>query len=192
MSTRQNKKDKFQQQAAKKPNFVLIGSIVVGLAIMAGIFMFGGNNEAANSPYAGRDIPQASVEHEIKDGKVYVDESELNNKEFIKFSVDLQGKPVVLENGSSFAYLPVTAYKTPSGKLIGAVSLCEPCSGEKFTIVENTLYCNACGTTWDLETLKGLSGGCPDHPPAQLQVEIKDGKLVFDENEIKTWVARPL
>lgn len=191
--SREDKRNKFQNQGAKKPNFVLIGTIVVGLVIMAGIFMFGGGkDEVVNSPYIGRNIPQAEVSHEIKDGKVLVDESELTNKEFIMFKVDLQGKPVTLENGSSFAYLPVLAYKTPSGKLMGAVSLCEPCSGESFTIVENTLYCNACGTTWDLETLKGISGGCPDHPPAQLQVEIKDGKLVFDENEIRTWTARPL
>lgn len=188
--SRQNKKDKFTQQN-KKPNLALIVTLLVGALAIAGIFIFGSKDKAVDSPYAGRQIEQTVVNYEVKDGKVLIDEKELTSKEFIKFTID-QGKPLVLENGSSFNYLPVLAYKAPSGKLVGAVSLCEPCSGENFKIDGDVLFCKACGTTWDLETLEGIQGGCPDYPPAQLKVEIKDGKLVFDEKELKTWAPRPL
>jgi uncharacterized membrane protein len=96
----------------------------------------------------------------------------------------------------SFEYLrpdgriPLLAYITPAGKLVTAVSVCEPCSSTRFHIEGKQMVCNSCFTRWDLETLKGISGGCLNYPPDALAHEIQGGKLMIKEMELKNWKPR--
>lgn len=86
--------------------------------------------------------------------------------------------------------IPLLAYVAPSGKTVAAVSMCEPCASTRFTIQGNRIVCNACGSVWDLETLKGISGGCLRYPPDRLESTEKDGKLVIAEAEVAAWKPR--
>ncbi|MBI4743445.1 MAG: DUF2318 domain-containing protein [Actinobacteria bacterium] len=87
---------------------------------------------------------------------------------------------------------PLVAYIAPSGKLVTGVSLCEPCKSTLFYIdsADQTLTCKACGTKWNLETLEGISGGCPKYPPDEFQHEIKDGKIYIKASGIASWKPR--
>lgn len=87
---------------------------------------------------------------------------------------------------------PLVAYIAPSGKLVTGVSLCEPCKSTLFWIDPSdiTLTCKACGTKWNLETLEGISGGCPKYPPDEFQHEIKDGKIYIKSAGIESWKPR--
>ena len=55
------------------------------------------------------------------------------------------------------------------------IRTCEPCRGFKFHIGKGqTLGCDACGTTWNIESFKGKSGGCLNYPPPILPTKTDD------------------
>ena len=93
-----------------------------------------------------------------------------------------------------FAYgekkTPVLAYVAPSGKIVTAISMCEPCRSERFHIEGDELVCNACGTRWTLEDLKGISGGCPEYPPERLDNQIAGDRVTIDEKAVLEWKPR--
>ena len=93
-----------------------------------------------------------------------------------------------------FAYgankTPVLAYVAPSGQIVTAISMCEPCRSERFHIEGDELVCNACGTRWTLEDLKGISGGCPEYPPERLDNQIAGDKVTIDEKAVLDWKPR--
>lgn len=93
-----------------------------------------------------------------------------------------------------FAYgagkIPVLAYVAPSGKIVTAISMCEPCQSERFHIEGDQLVCNACGTRWTLEDLKGISGGCPDYPPAKLENQVTGDTVTINEKAVLGWKPR--
>ena len=65
------------------------------------------------------------------------------------------------------------AYVAPSGRLVVASALCEPCHSYEFHIEGNDLVCNSCFTHWDLNTLEGKSGGCQAYPPMELTTVVQ-------------------
>jgi len=80
-----------------------------------------------------------------------------------------QGRTVPLNLYRGGQYLPLVLISTPSGKMISAIRVCEPCGSFSFHIFEGKyLDCDSCRTEWDIETLKGISGGCPNYPPIKL------------------------
>ncbi len=86
--------------------------------------------------------------------------------------------------------IPLMAYVAPSGKLVTAVSICEPCNSRRFFIEDNALVCSACYTRWELEDLKPISGGCLNYPPDAQEYEVEDDSLLLDESVISTWKPR--
>ena len=103
-------------------------------------------------------LQQTIVESKVENGKAIVTTlSTVKEKKFIWTEYKANGKMV-----------PLTAFAQPDGKVMVAVSFCEPCKGETFHITGNQIVCNVCGTVWDLQTLKGISGGCQTYPPEAL------------------------
>jgi len=133
-------------------------------------------------------VEQVAISPEYRDGEIHVALSEIDTASIVRFEVP--DKRITLPNGTSFDSLPVTIYVASSGKVVAAISLCEPCSGSTFHIRGTRLVCNACATLWSLETLKGIAGGCMDYPPDQVAYTVADGKLVLDENELRSWIPR--
>ena len=71
-----------------------------------------------------------------------------------------------------------------------AASLCEPCKGERFHISGNQLICNVCGTIWDLQTLKGISGGCQTYPPEALTYSLNGDNIEVPQSVLDAWTPR--
>jgi hypothetical protein len=86
--------------------------------------------------------------------------------------------------------LPLISYVAPSGNLVVATSVCEPCKGIAFHIEGNALVCNTCFTKWDLNTLEGISGGCTAYPPQPLQGQNQNGTIVVNTGDLEKWVPR--
>lgn len=86
--------------------------------------------------------------------------------------------------------LPLLAYMAPSGKLVVATSLCEPCRSWDFHIDGGDLVCNACFTRWDLNTLAGVRGGCLDYPPEELAVTVEGDLIHIPRADLEAWVPR--
>lgn len=188
----QNKRDKFTQPQKKNntPFYVFTGIAVVVLAV-SGFYFFGDKNSEVDSKaaasigqsvtYNANDkLQQTKVANTVGNGKVTVTTlTDLKEKKFIWTEYKANGKRV-----------PLTAIAEPSGKVVVAVSVCEPCKGETFHIAGNTLVCNVCGTTWDLESFKGLSGGCQDYPPEILQYTQNGDNLEVDQAKLDAWKPR--
>ncbi len=80
-----------------------------------------------------------------------------------------QGRTIPLSLYGNGQYLPLVIISTPAGKVITGIRVCEPCGSFSFHIIGGRyLDCDLCHTKWDLETLSGVSGGCPNYPPPKL------------------------
>ena len=86
--------------------------------------------------------------------------------------------------------LPLLAYIAPSGRLVVASSLCEPCRSYAFHIEGNDLVCNTCFTHWDLNTLKGKSGGCQAYPPMELKSVVQGDSVSVPIDQLESWLPR--
>lgn len=88
--------------------------------------------------------------------------------------------------------LPLLAYTTPSTKqLVVAVSICEPCRSTTFHLEsDKTITCETCGTKWDMESLKGVSGACLDYPPDPVKTKVEKGKVLIPIEQLDQWELR--
>lgn len=129
--------------------------------------------------YQDQSVGMTKVEVTVQKGVVEVPLDLVKNSKLVSFEyLRPEGR------------IPLLAYITPAGKLVTAVSVCEPCGSTRFHIEGKQMVCNSCFTRWDLETLKGISGGCLNYPPDALSHEIQEGKLMIKEMELKNWKPR--
>lgn len=192
MNNRDEKKQKFTQP--QKNNTLLYSIIgIITVVIMIGTyFIVSNNNKPDASVPAAADIgqkmsyssdnklQQTKVESKVENGKAIVTTlSAVKEKKFIWTEYKANGKRI-----------PLTAFVQPDGKVMVAVSFCEPCKGETFHITGNQIVCNVCGTTWDLQTLKGLSGGCQDYPPEALNYSLNGDNLEIPQAVLDAWKPR--
>ena len=87
-----------------------------------------------------------------------------------------QGQNVSLSLYRGGKYVPLMVFLTPSGTIIACVRACTPCGSFGFYI-SNAKYlaCDCgCGTEWDIETLKGVTGSCAASPPPRLPIVVTD------------------
>ena len=187
------KNQKFTQE--KKSNKAVLFStvgIVAVILVIASYLAFGNSdkpsssvNAAANTGqkanYSPNDkLEQTKVESKVENGKAIVTTlSAVKEKKFIWTEYKANGKRI-----------PLTAFIQPDGKVMVAVSFCEPCKGETFHITGNQIVCNVCGTVWDLQTLKGISGGCQTYPPEALTYSLNGDNLEIPQTVLDAWAPR--
>ncbi|WP_042330737.1 DUF2318 domain-containing protein [Desulfosporosinus orientis] len=192
MNEREIKKQKFTQPSK---NHTLLFSIVgiLTVIIMIGTYMVVAKSNTPDSTLKGAanigekvayssavKLQQTNVENSSKDGKVIITTlSTLKDKKFIR-----------TEYQSNETRIPLTAFVQPDGNVMAAVSYCEPCRGETFHITGSQIICNVCGTVWDLQTLKGLSGGCQAYPPEALTYSLNGDNLEIPQTTLDTWKPR--
>jgi uncharacterized protein len=133
----------------------------------------------ANVDYNGQKVSMTDIALKIENGKISVPVETVLEKKIVRFEYEGNG-----------ARVPLLSYVTQSGKLITAVSMCEPCRSTRFHIVAKVLVCNACGTEWNLETLKGIQGGCLNYPPDVISSTIAKGLIEIDEKIVTQWKPR--
>lgn len=131
--------------------------------------------------YKNQNIPMTPVPATMKGGMLEISLDAVKEKKIVSFTY------VKKEPQSP---LPLMAYLTPSGKLITAVSMCEPCRSTKFHIEGDIMVCNACSTKWELESLKGIAGGCLKYPPDVLSHTLQGNKVMIKEKDILSWKPR--
>jgi hypothetical protein len=124
----------------------------------------------------------------LEENKLVFIDLELSDSQL---ELEYNGRIIPLEAYRAGDYLPLIVYYSPQGEVKVGIRTCEPCSGFSMHLEERKyLVCDICNTKWDLETLEGISGGCPDYPPPQLPfkaeetIEIDISKL--EVNVIKT------
>jgi hypothetical protein len=112
----------------------------------------------------------------VKEGFLEVPLQLVEEKKLVSFYYSRDGEAV-----------PLRAYLTPAGNFGAAVGFSRPCQSEKFHLKGDDIVCDLCLTRWDLETLKGVSGDCLDHPLDKIVHTVRDGKLMIREAGIQEW-----
>jgi len=189
---RKEKNQKFTQEKQSKAGLYSIVGIVAVIIIIASYFAFSNSDKPSASVKAAADagqkvnyspndkLEQTIVESKVENGKAIVATlSTVKEKKFIWTEYKANGKRI-----------PLTAFIQPDGKVMVAVSFCEPCKGETFHITGNQIVCNVCGTTWDLQTLKGISGGCQTYPPQALTYTLTGDNLEIPQAVLEAWAPR--
>jgi uncharacterized membrane protein len=129
--------------------------------------------------YTGQKIPMTDVQPSVGNGKISIPLDLVLEKRIVRFEYEANGSKI-----------PLLSYITQTGKVVTAVSMCEPCRSTRFHIKDKTIVCNACGTLWNLETLKGISGGCLNYPPDLLPSTVDKGRIQIDEKVVAQWKPR--
>ena len=192
MSNFEEKNRKFTQPKKSKAMLYSLVGIVVAVIIISSYLTFGNSDKPSTSVnvvaetgqkanYSPTDkLEQTKVVSKVDNGKAVIATlTTVKEKKFIWTEYKANGKRV-----------PLTAFIQPDGKVMVAVSFCEPCKGEFFHITGNTLVCNVCGTVWDLQTLKGISGGCLTYPPQELTYSLNGDNLEIPQAVLDAWVPR--
>lgn len=205
---RDKKRKQFEKERGRKGDKSWLVAAIIGAAflVMIGLYMFGNSSKgtgvgsgaggvgsggvgsATDRPVVagkhdyttGGNLEQTPIEAKVSAGKVSVSLGDVKKYKIVAFDYNKNGKQV-----------PLIAYITPSGRLFTASSMCEPCRSNKFHIEpDGTLTCNACGTKWDLESIQGISGGCPNYPPQEMKSSVAGDKILLDESVIVAWQPR--
>jgi hypothetical protein len=128
-------------------------------------------------PRSGQSMVNISAK--IENGKIVVPLDALRERRFIAFEYNGPKGPV-----------PLLAYVSGEGKIVTAVSICEPCNSKRFHISGTELICNSCGTKWHINTLEPISGSCGKYPPDALPSLINGNEVRIDEQIVANWQRR--
>ena len=176
----------------KKKGLKLWGGIIIlllGAAFFAYWFIVK-NGEAGADKLSGSRVMEKVNYGNTAMAMTWVDAVTSGGVLEIPLKVVKERKLVAFAYGNKERQLPLMAYITPKGMLVTAVSVCEPCKSTKFHIEENNMVCNACFTRWELESLKGISGGCLMYPPDVIGHKIEGEKVKIKEMDILNWKPR--
>ena len=190
-SSFQDKKEKVLGERKRKPYWVPISLAVVAV-VLAGVGYWLIKGDSAADPrvssqpkvsgkvdYAGQKIAMADIQAKVEKGKISIPLDVVKEKKMVRFEYENNGLRV-----------PLLSYITQSGRVVTAVSMCEPCRSTRFHIEDKKIVCNACGTEWNLETLKGIQGGCLNYPPDVIPSTIEKDRIQIDEKNITQWKPR--
>ena len=190
-SSFQDKKEKVLGEKKRKPYWVPISLAVIAF-LLAGVGYWLVMGDTAANPrvssqpkvsekvdYSGQTIRMTDIQAKVENGKIS-----------IPLNVVKEKKMVRLEYESNGIIIPLLAYITQTGRVVTAVSMCEPCRSTRFHIDNRKIVCNACNTEWNMETLKGIQGGCLNYPPDVIPSTIEGDRIQIDEKTVTQWRPR--
>lgn len=187
-----NFKDKREKVLGeKKSPRILISLIIIALLLGGGVFWLIQRKTTVNPKiasqqkviervdYSGQTIPMTDIGAKVENGKIFIPLDVVKEKKMVRF--EYEGKDVKI---------PLLAYVTLAGRVVTAISMCEPCRSTRFHIQDKALVCNACNTEWSLETLKGIKGGCMNYPPEVIPSTIEKDRILIEEKVVLDWKPR--
>ncbi len=187
----QSKREKVMgKRRPRKTNWVKISVIVAILALLGGWLYSnlpkGSNPTIEAQPavlkaltYPPTRQEMINVSSKVENGKIIVPLSAVKEKKFVAFNYVTATKNV-----------PLLAYISGEGKVVTAVSMCEPCNSQRFHIRGEQLVCNSCGSTWELNNLRAISGTCGRYPPDAIPSAIVGNDVQIDEAIVARWQRR--
>jgi len=187
----QDKKEKVMGTKKGRPSWSIILLVVIVIAL-GGIayWLIQGNTGASpkvsSQPkvsgkvdYSGQTIKMTDVVAKVENGKIMIPVHVVKENKIVRFEYEGKGLKI-----------PLLAYLTMAGRVVTAISMCEPCKSTRFHIKDKSMVCNACSTEWSLETLKGISGGCMNYPPEVIPNTVEKDSIVIDEKVVMNWKPR--
>ena len=190
-SSFQDKKEKVLGERNKRYLWIPLSLAVLALVLVGvGYWIIEGNTgsnpKVSSQPkvsekvdYDGKTFRMTDIQAKVEKGKISIPLDVVKEKKMVRFDYENNGNKI-----------PLLAYLTQTGRVVTAVSMCEPCRSTRFHINDKKIVCNACGTEWHLETLKGIQGGCLNYPPDVIPSTIEKDRILIDEKDITQWKPR--
>ncbi|MCJ7703910.1 MAG: Fe-S-containing protein [Desulfobacterales bacterium] len=190
-STFQDKKEKVLSEKKRTPRGLLVSLVIIAVALGGIAFRIIQGNSATDPKvssqprvsesvdYSGQTVRMTDITAKVEKGKISIPLDMVMEKRMVYFEYNGNGTKI-----------PLLSYITQTGKIVTAVSMCEPCRSTRFHIKGKTLVCNACATEWNLETLKGIQGGCLNYPPDAIPSTVEKGRILIDEKIVSQWKPR--
>lgn len=187
----QGKKEKILGETRKKPYRIpIILGIIAIVLVVVGYWIIHEKTVSASKvssqpkikekyDYTDQIIKMTDISAKMDVGKISIPIDTVKEKKLVRFEYERNGMKI-----------PLLAYITPTGRVVTAVSMCEPCKSTRFHINGDKLVCNACYTEWDIETLKGIQGGCLNYPPDAIPSTIEGSQILIDEKFVAQWKPR--
>lgn len=129
--------------------------------------------------YPSLPTQMSTIQSKTENGKIIIPLDVVKDSKFVKFSY-------TGTNGT----VPLLAYISEEGKVITAISMCEPCNSTTFHIQGDELICNSCGTTWDLNNMDAISGSCGKYPPDPIPSKITGNEIQIEVSSVANWQRR--
>ena len=174
----------------KKQSF--LSAIAMVCVVMGGLIFGPASGDAQTNPKAssapqaagkiestGQQIRMSDITGKVENGKISIPLDVVKEKKIVRFEYEANG-----------VRIPLLSYITPTGKVVTAVSVCEPCRSTKFHLRDKSIVCNACFAEWDIETLRGIKGGCLNYPPDVVPNKVEKGQILIDERIVAQWKPR--
>jgi len=189
-SSFQDKREKVLGEQKKKFPWMPV-SLVIFALILGGIaywFIRGSSLTPSTIPsqkvtervdYTGQTVAMSDIQVKVENGKISIPLDVVMEKKIVRFEYEGNGLKI-----------PLLSYITLGGRVVTAISMCEPCRSTRFHIKDKTLVCNTCSTEWNLESLKGIKGGCMNYPPEIIPSTVEKGKILIDEKVVLDWKPR--
>jgi uncharacterized membrane protein len=190
-SSFQDKKDKVLGGKKRKNSWIPISLAALAIVlVVVGYWVMqrntGANPKVSSQPkvsekvdYSGQTIRMTDIQAKVEKGRIFIPLNVVKEKKIVYFQYEGNG-----------AIIPLLSYITQSGRVLTAVSMCEPCRSTRFHIEDKKIVCNACGTEWNLGTLKGIQGGCLNYPPDVIPSTIEGNQIRIDEKIVTQWKPR--
>ena len=115
----------------------------------------------------------------VENGKIIVPLDLVKDRKFIAFNYQAPNNLV-----------PLLAYVSREGKIVTAISMCEPCNSQRFHMKGEDIVCNSCGTTWKIDNLEPVSGSCSKYPPDAIANTVVGNEIQIDEQVAAQWQRR--
>ena len=188
---RQNKRDKVLGRQRPKRTNRLRTAIIIGIVLLFGGWLYANLPERANPKIEAQPVVASSINYSRSGQQMFDIPSKVENgKIVISLDVVKEKKFVAFNYVSPKNTVPLLAYISGEGKLVTAVSMCEPCNSKRFHIKAEELVCNACGSTWELDNLQAISGACGKYPPDAIPSVVVGNEVQIDEAIVARWQRR--
>jgi hypothetical protein len=152
--------------------------LVLVVAAVTGTYLSKMQRFEAKSPQAGiqYNLPAnpTPIQHTLENGNLILSLAEVQSNRYVIFDYVQTGEPI-----------PMMAYVAPSGRIVTAIRICEPCESRSFWFDADQIVCSACGTRWYAETLEGISGACTGYPPTEVKNTISGNNLIISLSDIQ-------
>jgi hypothetical protein len=189
-SSFEGKKEKVLGKQKRKFPWMLVSLIFVAFVLGGVAYWLVGGSSSNQSripsqkvtgrvDYIGKTVPMADVQAKVENGRISIPLDAVIEKKLVRFEYEGRGLKI-----------PLLSYITLSGRVVTAISMCEPCRSTRFHIKDRAMVCNACYTEWNLEDLKGIKGGCLNYPPEVIPNTVDKGRVIIDEKVVLNWKPR--
>ncbi len=187
----QDKREKVLRQHSPRRKRWVMPATIAALFVASFIWVYanlpeGGNPIVKAQPVVVEPVKYAPTAQEmfdipshVENGKILVSLDLVKERRFIAFNYE-----------SASAIVPMLVYVTTEGKVVTAVSMCEPCNSKRFHISGDELVCNSCGSTWKIKNLEAVAGGCSKYPPDAVPNIVVGNQIQIDEQLVAQWQRR--